>query len=315
MYAGLIAATAVVALTSVVHASPVAMASNMVGKPTFKSGGGAWKPLGVLQRLSPGDVVKCGPGQQAIIMMFTDGIRFKIASGSSGTIEPTSVRGGVSVGDMGGATIRVAKAMTGLDTQPFLARAVTEAQELVLHNNGIIVQGTKSITVNSPDSGVASYQLTLFNQSGNVLWSTRSDSPTIDLPADLPVATHKPYVWTLTEFGQSGKPQPVLRWGVATFLSQTDADQLTADAAAMESQAATGDDHVSPLLMESELYRQSGVYQGSLRVLSALKSAGQPGIPEAIADLCKQVSPYAGLLNDLHKSAASANSATAQNNL
>jgi len=311
MYAGLIAATAVVALTSVVHASPVAMASNMVGKPTFKSGG-LWKPLGVLQRLSPGDVVKCGPGQQAVIMMFTDGIRFKIASGSSGTIEPTSVRGGVSVGDMGGATIRVAKAMTGLDTQPFLARAVAEAQELVLHDNGIIVEGTKSITVNSPDPGVVGYQLTFFNQSGNVLWSAKSDTATIDLPTAPLVSTHKPYVWTLTEFGQSGKPQPVLRWGIATFLSQADADQLTADAASMESQAASGDDHVSPLLVESELYRQNGVYQGSLRVLSALKTAGQPGIVEAQADLCKQVSPYAALLNDLHKSAAT-NNATAQN--
>jgi len=315
MYAGLIAATAVVALTSVVHASPVAMASNMVGKPTFKSGAGPWKPLGVLQRLSPGDVVKCGPGQQAVIMMFTDGIRFKVASNSTGTIQPTSVRGGVSVGDMGGATIRVAKAMTGLDTQPFLARAVLEAQELSLHDNGIIVQGTKSITINSPDAGVASYLLTMFNQQGNVIWSTKTSGPDIDLPADLPVSTRKPYVWTLTEFGQMGKPQLALRWGIVTFLSQTDADALNADAASLESQAASGDDHTSPLMVEAELYKQYHVYQGALRVLDPLvKKDEHLGIVKAQADICNQVSPYAGLLFDLHnKSAAASGDTTAQN--
>jgi len=313
MYAGLMAAAAVVALTSAVHASPVAMASNMVGKPTFKSGGGPWKPLGVLQRLSPGDVVKCAPGQQAVIMMFTDGIRFKVASGTSGTIEPTSVRGGLSVGDMGGATIRVAKAMTGLDTQPFLARAVKEAQELTLHDNGIIVVGTKSITINSPDTGVASYLLTFFNQSGNVIWSTRVDGPTIDLPADLPVSTHKPYVWTLTEFGQMGKPQPALRWGISTFLSQDDADKLNADAASLQSQAASSDDHTTPLMMEAELYRQNGVYEGALRVLDPLRTSGQPGIQEAEADLCTQVSPYAALLFNLNKTTTTSDDTTAQN--
>src|SRR3569833_1521893 len=122
MFAGLIAAASIVGFANVADASPVAMASNMVGKPTFRSGGGSWKPLGVLQRLSPGDQVKCGPGEQAIIMMFTDGIRFKVASGATGTVQPTAVKGASAVGGMGGSTIRGAKAMTGLDTQPFLAR-------------------------------------------------------------------------------------------------------------------------------------------------------------------------------------------------
>src|SRR5579862_1658879 len=90
-------------------ASPVAMATNMKGKPEYRAvGAGGWKPLGVLTRLSPGDNVKCGPGEEAVVMMFVDGVRFRVASNSTGTVAASGVSGAQKMAGMGGATIRVA---------------------------------------------------------------------------------------------------------------------------------------------------------------------------------------------------------------
>lgn len=311
--AGLMAAAAMATLTSSVHASPVAMASNMVGKPTFRSGGGPWKPLGVLEQLSPGDTVKCEPGQSAVIMMFTDGIRFEVASGKTGTIEPTKVLGAQSVGDMGGATIRVAKAMTGLDTEPFLARPGHSFERLETNSPGIVIQGAPSVTWAPVDTDVASYTLTLFNQNNNVVWSTTVSTNTAELPASMPqIALKKPYVWTITEFGPIGKPSGS-RWGIVTFLTQTQADELNGNVKVLRDQFTATPTDYSPLLLIAELYRSYGVYTGTAEALQDAAPSGLPGVNEAFENVFAQASPLAALLHKLDQGAASTDSATAQN--
>lgn len=311
---GLMAAAAIVALSGAAHASPVAMASNMVGKPSYKSGGGPWKPLGVLERLSPGDEVKCGPGEQATIMMFTDGVRYQIASGATGTIEPTAVKGGKSVGDMGGATIRVAKAMTGLDTDSFLARPGHSFERLETNSPGVVILGAPSVTWAAVDSGVASYTLTLFDRYNNVVWSTSVTSNTAQLPSSLPqIVPKKSYVWTLTEFGANGKPT-ALRWGLVAFLTQSDADDLASSVKTLRDQYTANPSDNSPLLLVAALYRSYGVYNGELEALQDANTNGQPGINDAIADTFTQAGPYATLLNKLDsQSAAPADGSTALN--
>jgi hypothetical protein len=299
LYAGLLATAALAAIAGVAHASPVAMASNMVGKPVYRSGGGAWKPLGVLQRLSPGDEVKCAPGQQAVIMMFTDGVRFKVASGKTGTVEPTSVRGAQPVGGAGGATIRVAKAMTGLDTQPFLARPGHSFERLETSSPGIVIVGTPSVTWAVTDPGTATYVLTLFNQNNNVVWSTRTSGPTADLPTDVALVTRRPYVWTIAEYSKSGKPYPGTRWGIVTFLSSDDAAQLNSDAKSLNDQFSANPTDFTPKLLLAELYRSYGVYNGTLEALQDAMPSGQPGITKAMEDAIAQVSPYAVFLHRL----------------
>lgn len=300
IYAGLMAAAVLASISGAAVASPVAMASNMVGKPEFRSGSGPWKPLGVLQRLSPGDTVRCGPGQQAVIMMFTDGVQFKLAANKTGVIEATSVRGADPVGGMGGATIHVAKAMTGLDTQPFLARPGHSFERLEPGSPGIVIAGAKSVTWSVTDAGVAGYILTLFNQSNNVVWSTHVSDHTADLTTDFPaLATKRPYVWTLTQLGPSGKAIAGTRWGIVTFLTQADSDQLLGDVSELKAQFASNPNDFTPILLEAELYRSYGVYNGTLEALQDAQPSGEPGIDTAMDDAFAQVSPYAVFLHKL----------------
>lgn len=282
---------------SAVNASPVAMATNMTGKPQYKAGGEAsWKPLGVLTRLSPGDSVHCGPGQEAVVMMFLDGVRYRVAANSTGTVAPTSVKGAELMAGGGGANIRVAKAMTGLDDSPFLARAGLSHQRLDPSSPGIMTAGTSTFTW-LPLEEAANYTFTLFDQHDNVVWSVRSSGTTADYPSDMPpLMAKKPYVWKLSGFGESGRPVPDTRWGIITFLTTDDQNQLNADVAALKAQAAADPSDASPLLLLAELYAEYGVYEGALSTLEDPALVNEPGIQESIAEHYARVSHLAVML-------------------
>jgi len=294
---GLVATAALTVICGGVHASPVAMATNMVGKPVFREGdAGAWKMLGVLQRLSPGDTVRCGPGQQAIVMMFLDGVRFKVAANESATVAPTTVKGAEPLGGAGGATIRVAKAMTGLDTQPFLARPGQEYERLDPASPGIVIDTTTQFQW-LPLDNAATYSFTLFDSHDNVVWSTRVSGTSAQYPSDLPAPIDKrAYVWTVSGFGASGKPVPKSRWGIITFLAQSDANQLTHDAADLKAEMASNPSDTTPLLVLAEEFRQYGVLEGTLETLDDTRLAGQPGLSDARQSAFAQISPLAMLL-------------------
>jgi len=281
---------------SAAMASPVAMATNMTGKPQYRASGASWKPLGVLTRLSPGDSVKCGPGQEAVVMMFVNGVRFRVASNSTGTVGPNSVRGAELMAGAGGATIRVAKAMTGLDTDPFLARAGLSHQRLDKSSPGIMTAGTTTFTWPALEDA-ASYTFTLFDQHDNVVWSVRTNQTSADYPSDLtPLVSKRPYVWKLSGFGESGKPVVSAPWGIITFLTTDDQNQLAADINALNAQLAADPSDLTPLTLEVERYAQDGVFEGAISTLEDVRLNGQPGIQDSLADHYAMVSHMAVML-------------------
>jgi hypothetical protein len=296
-FLGLLAVTALTAISGGVHASPVAMATNMVGKPMYREGdAGDWKTLGVLQRLSPGDTVKCGPGEQAIVMMFMDGVRFKVDANEVATVAPTTVKGAEALGGAGGATIRVAKAMTGLDSQAFLARPGQEYERLDPTSPGIVIDTTTQFQWLPLDDAVT-YSFTLFDSHDDVVWSTRVVGTSAQYPSDIPPPLDKrPYVWMVSGFGDSGKPVPKTRWGIITFLAQADADQLTKDAADLKAEMTSDPSDTTPLLVLAEEFRQYGVLEGTLETLDDTRLAGQPGLSDARQSAFAQISPLAMLL-------------------
>jgi hypothetical protein len=197
---------------------------------------------------------------------------------------------------MGGATIRVAKNMTGLDTDPFLARPAFSHERLDPSSPGIMAAGSTSFTWQPlPDAVV--YTFTIFDQHDNVVWSVRSTNTTESMPSDIPpLASRRPYVWKLSGFGDSGKPVPQTRWGIITLLSSDDQAQLTTDANALKAQIAANPQDTTPLTLLAELYAEYGVYEASLSTLEDTRLSNQPGIGFTISDHYAKVSHLAVML-------------------
>ncbi|MGO8673785.1 MAG: hypothetical protein ACLQVD_20800 [Capsulimonadaceae bacterium] len=295
---------AFVALVSIVccvlpaGASPIALATNLTGPPQSRPAGGDWQPMHILQRLSAGDEIRCGAGQNVTILILSTGVRFEVAAGHDAHVGQTAIAGAVATGPMGGASIQVAKAMTGLDTEPFIARPTISHQRLVKSSPGIMAAGTRSFDLPPLDGDIAFYTFTLFDKHDNVVWSVRTADQHVDCPADLPDFTlRRPYVWTESGFGPSGKPVPATRWGIITFLSTDDAASLDAQVKALNADLAASPQDNTPLLMQAELYRQYGVLEGTLEKLEDNRLHGIPGIDQAQHDTYAEVSPYALMLS------------------
>jgi hypothetical protein len=276
-------------------AGPVGIASSLLGKAEVKAGeAGAWKPLRLLQRLEAGDAVRCDSGGEVVIVCLETAERFKVNGGSSAVVEPGKVRGADKVAGLRGPAIRIAKGLGGARVDAFMARPAQSHQRLTPDSPGWILEGERRFQW-APIPGAASYSFTLFDGADNVVWSARVSGESAEFPADLPYfALRRPHVWRLAPFGQSGKPAMGARWGMITFLSRQDADELTAEAAEL----ATADDgsDVTSLVMLAELYRSYGVLERTLETLENPRLGSQPGIREAQDEVYGQVSRYAQLL-------------------
>ena len=277
-------------------AAPAGSAIGLTGKPEFRAkGGSAWTPLQLRQKLEPGDAVRCGPGAQATLVLFSTGERFAVTAGKEAVIDAAAIPGAQSLGTLQGPSARVAKALAGAPTGVVRARPAPSHRRLQARGPCWLVEGQRTLQWD-PETGAASYVLTLFDQADNVVWSQRATEAAVEYPAELPpLGLRRPYLWKLTFFGRSGKPAGS-RWGVITFLSAPDAERLAADEKDLLAaiQAAPADTTTRMLL--ADLYQSYGVLERTLEVLDDLRPTGQPGLLEALDETYRQISPLAHML-------------------
>ena len=278
----------------VAAAAPVGMAVQLSGKPEVRAAtGGAWKPLRLLQRLEPGDTLRCPAGSEAVVVLFDNGKRFKVGGGGQGVVEAANVKGAAALAGLRGPSIRVAKALSGASSNAFLARPAQSHQRLTKKSTGWLREGERRFVWDSAP-GAAAYSFTLFDQYDNVVWSARTGTPDAEYPADLAApGLRRPYVWRLVPFGGSGKPLQGARWGVITFLSESDVHALEAEEKELRAQADASGTDITPLVLLAELYRGYGVLERTLETLEDPRLADQPGIEEARQAAYRQISPYA----------------------
>lgn len=284
------------ALASPVFAAPAGSAIGVSGKPEIRSkGASAWSTLQLRQKLEAGDVVRCGPGAQATVVLFATGERFQISAGKEVTVDAAAVTGAQSLGSLQGPSARVAKALAGAPTGVVRARPAPSHRRLQARGPCWLVEGERKLQWD-PETGAATYALTLFDQADNVVWSQRVSEPAAEYPADLaPLGLRRPYLWKLTSFGRSGKPAGS-RWGVITVLSAPDAERLTADEKDLQADIQAAPADTSLRLLLADLYQSYGVLERTLEVLDDLRPTGQPGLLEALDETYRQISPLAHML-------------------
>lgn len=292
----LCSSTLLLAGTSRAFAAPAGTAIGLSGKPEFRAKGAtAWTPLQLRQKLEPGDAVRCGAGAQATLVLFSTGERFQVPAGKEAQIEVAAVTGAQSLGTLQGPSARVAKALAGAPTGVVRARPAPSHRRLQARGPCWLVEGERKVQWD-PETGAASYVLTLFDQADNVVWSQRATEPAAEYPADLtPLGLRRPYLWKLTTFGRSGKPAGS-RWGVITFLSAPDAERLTTDEKDLLASAQAAPDDPAPRMLLADLYQSYGVLERTLEVLDDLRPGAQPGLLEALDETYRQISPLAHML-------------------
>jgi hypothetical protein len=277
-------------------AAPAGMVSDLAGKPEFRAKGAAARTPQVLrQKVEAGDVVRCGAGAQATVVLFSTGERFQIASGKEATVDTGTVRGGQSQGALKGPSAKVAMALGGAPTGAVRARPAPSHRRLMAKGPCWLVEGERKLQWDA-EMGAAGYLVTLYDQADNAVWSQRVTQPSAELPAEAsPFGLRRPYLWRLTLFGKSGKPAGS-RWGVITFLSSADAEKLTADEKELQEAIKAAPEDTTSKLLLADLYQSYGVMERTLEVLDDLRPSGQPGVAEALEEAHRQISPLALLL-------------------
>ena len=297
----LVTLVVVLATTNQAVAAPVGMAAQVKGSPQIKAGA-AWKPLRLLQRLQAGDTVRCGTGAEAVIVLFGYGHRYKIAAGQEGTVRATAVAGATAMGGLSGPSTRVAMALGGSRSGAFMARpAVRQHGPLSVQTpepmRGWMPEGERRFQWDAIPNA-AQYSFTLFDRNDAVLWNARVTEPNAEYPAEFPaLRSRQPYVWRVTATGKTGRLVPDSSWGIVTFLSKADADQMTQEAEELQKQAREKPDDLTPLVLLAELYRTYGVHEKVLTVLEDQRLAEQAGIKENIDAAYHEVGAYAYALS------------------
>ncbi len=278
-------------------AAPVGMVCHMTGQPQMRSGAaGAWQPARLLQKLDAGDALRCGPGAEAVVVLFAGGQRFQVGAGADAVVGANSVQGARSLGALDGPSSRVAATLGGSRAAAVLARPAQSHERLTPTSPGWHLASERVFSW-PPLANADAYTFTLFDGNDNVVWSARVSEASAAYPDDLPaLAQKRPYVWRLVPFGRSGKPLPEARWGILAFLTQADADRLSADAQELQRQDQANPQDVTALLLLAELYRSYGVLEKTLETLEDLRLKDEPGITQALDETYGQVSAYARTL-------------------
>lgn len=272
--------------TATASADPVGMAAHVKG--AVQADG---KPLKLLQRLEPGTQVKVGPGGEAVIVLFGNSSRFKVAAGQTATVNATGVAGGQKLADLGGPSAGIVKMLGGSRVGAVVSRVGTSLQRLSPDAPGYFESGLPEFAW-QPSPGGKSYIFTLFDSADNVLWSTRTEGTSASYPATaVALGLKKPYLWRITAFGISGKPVES-RSGLITVLSPADAAEIRKVEFDLRAESkATGDS--TPLLLLVDAYRSYGLAGKALEVLDELGQADEPGVEGARTDLYATLSPLA----------------------
>lgn len=199
-------------------------------------------PLRWNQALPWGAHIRCSGGSQADVILFKNGGRYRIGPGSDATIYEEAVAGpavqylgkvsgpgGAVAGVVGG---RIGGAVTIGSRIPIIA-------PILLNNRAAWVLDTQPEFSWTPGGEADHFLFTLFNQSGDILWSATTHDPKITYPATadgIPrLRDNVPYVWEATAYGHSGRPlSSASRWGIATLLSSDDQTKLLAAVGPLE---------------------------------------------------------------------------------
>ena len=273
------------------QAAPVGMAAELKGSVQLESDGKK-APLKLLGRVESGDVVRCGAGAQAIIVLFSGGARYQIGANQSATVGATEVVGASKMAGLNGASAAVAQKLGTARVGAVMARPAQTFERLKPDFPGWLSLDKPKFEW-LPLGGATTYTFTLFDQYDNVVWMVRTDKLTADYPADAPaLREQRPYLWRLSGVGSSGKPVQDSRYGLVTFLSSADSVALTALVANLKTQAQNSTDN-TPLLMLIEAYRDKGVIGRALEVFDEEKLRNVEGIADAKNDVFNSLSPFA----------------------
>ena len=284
-------------ISSTAAAVTVGMVTRLTGKAEVSSAqGNDWKPVRLMRRLEAGDRVRCASDGEVVITLFASAEQCTVAAGTTVTLDAKGIKGAQKVAGLRGSGIQIARAMAGDRPGGFEARPAQAHQRLLPHYPGWSLEGERQLSW-TPVARAASYSFTLFDKNDNVIWSQRVEGPVATYPAELPFfALRRPYVWRLVAFGASGKPLPESRWGILTFLSAKDAEQLATDAKELENQAKAEIKDTTVFFLLAELYRSYGVLEKALETLERPELEKQEGIKEAQEDIYHEISRYALIL-------------------
>ncbi len=280
------------------------MACRLTGKPEMRTGNaGVWAPLRLLQKLEPGDRVRCGAGAEAILVLFGSGERFQVSAGAEGSIQAGKVEGAKSLGGLNGPSAEAAKTLVGARTGAFvsrLSRAPLAPSRLTRNFTGWITEGDRTFAWDSVPEAAA-YSFTLFDANGYVLWNTRTAEAHADYPAESPaLAPRRAYLWRLVPYGKSRLARDKdIRWGVVTTLMKPDSDKLRADSEVLAKLIKKSPDDATLRALLAEKYRDYGVLMRTLETLEDMRTAGQEGAQEAWEETVGQAGWYARLLAGL----------------
>lgn len=276
--------------------APVAMVCSLRGSPEARSDAG-WKPVRLLQKLRPGDSVRCGAGASATIVLFTNGDRYSVDAAQTAVVKENAVTGARALAALRGPSARVAQALQGQRYGAVVSRNTPSRQRLDPTGPGWMVAGERHFTW-LPLPGAASYTFTLIDRYDNVVWSaSTTGAVTADYPATLPpLRTEYPYVWKLAGFGAEGKPVEGGRWGILTFLTKADAEKLTGEIRELQGQIKENPGDLTFLFLLAELYRSHGVVERTIETLEDTRLSNEPGIEEAKQEAYAEISRYAQAL-------------------
>jgi hypothetical protein len=282
-------------------AAPVGMVCHIVGNPEASSRG-ARKPLRIMQRLSAGDKVIAGADEEAVVVLFGSGERFKV-SGGEATVAAGSVSGARSLGKMGGPSARVAQTLGNARLAAVTARAPmpNAHQKLAASENdlpdamGWMEEGNHLFQW-PPVVDSDAFSFTLYGKDGEIVWNTRGAGNSVQYPATAPaLKLRQAYMWEVVPL-KGGEPKDKYLWGLVTFLSKADSAQLSREVKDLKAQAEATPDDATPLLMLAGLYREYGVLEMALQTLEDFSLSNQPGIEEALIDAYRSLSPRGRLL-------------------
>ncbi len=277
-------------------AATVAMTGQVTGKSVeVRPGGkGGWLPLAPLRKLEPGDLIRCGPGGRAVVVVLATKERFQVEPGGQAEITQSGLQGARSLGGLAGPSAAVASKLAGSRTGAFAARPAPRFAPLVRGFKGWLPIATDRVQW-EPVPGAESYVITLFDAQSNLMWQSEQVKGTSAAVAEGRGrwTAGRPYVWRLVAFGTSGKPLSASRWGAVTFLDPAEGAALEMEAEALKGQDREDPQNPMALLLLAELYRSRGVLDGALETLATLQArGGVDGIQQTLSEVYAELGPF-----------------------
>lgn len=255
------------------NANITGMVCFVKGAPELqKKGTSAWRPVRMLQRVYPGDRIRCAADAELIVVILGTGDRYKIVGGQSATITTERIAGATALGGLSGPSNRVARSLAGARVATFLSRAPGQDSRL---NKTFLgwVSAEKPVFEWNGVQGAGFYLFTLYDTDDNVILHTRTNALKSDYPEDLPaLVQRRPYIWRLSVQDANGKAMPAhTRWGLLTVLNQDSVAELEGQIKPLAEQAKQEPKDTITLSLMSEVYREYRVF---MRVLELLEDAG-----------------------------------------